>query len=76
VIAHEAIGPARTANPGPPWTAKVSACVTARDALRGPRNLAAFVISPDGQVNLFWKENGRVLLKRNVNTANPNMIDG
>lgn len=38
--------------------------------------MAAFVVSQDGQVSLFWKENGRVLLKRNVNTANPNMIGG
>ena len=38
--------------------------------------MAAFVISQDGQVSLFWKQDGRVLLKRNVNTANPNMIGG
>jgi hypothetical protein len=34
---------------------------------------AAFVVSQDGGVNLFWKQGGHVLLKRNVNTANPNM---
>jgi hypothetical protein len=34
---------------------------------------AAFVISQDGTANLFWKHADRVLLKRNVNTANPNM---
>jgi hypothetical protein len=36
--------------------------------------LAAFVVSQDGQVSLFWKQEGRLFLKRNVNTANPNMI--
>jgi Probable sensor domain DACNV len=35
---------------------------------------AAFVVSQDGTVSFFWKHDGRVLLKRNVNTANPNMI--
>jgi hypothetical protein len=35
---------------------------------------AAFVVSQDGTVSFFWKQGGRVLLKRNVNTANPNMI--
>jgi hypothetical protein len=38
--------------------------------------LAAFVVSQDGLVSLFWKQDGRVLMKRNVNTANPNMIGG
>ena len=36
--------------------------------------VAAFVVSQDGQVSLFWKQDGRVFLKRNVNTANPNML--
>ena len=35
---------------------------------------AAFVASQDGRVSFFWKQDGRVLLKSNVNTANPNMI--
>lgn len=35
---------------------------------------AAFVVSQDGAVTFFWKQGGRVLLKRDVNTANPNMI--
>jgi len=35
---------------------------------------AAFVVSQDGTVSFFWKEDGKVLLKRNVNTANPNMV--
>ena len=38
--------------------------------------VVAFVISQDGQVSLFWKQDGRLLMKRNINTANPNMIGG
>jgi DNA integrity scanning protein DisA with diadenylate cyclase activity len=38
--------------------------------------VAAFVVSQDGQVSLFWKQDGRVLMKRNLNTANPNMLGG
>jgi Probable sensor domain DACNV len=34
---------------------------------------AAFVVSQDGSVSLFWKQDGRVLLKRGVTTANPTM---
>jgi hypothetical protein len=34
---------------------------------------AAFVVSQDGTVSLFWKQDNRVLLKRGVTTANPNM---
>jgi len=39
-------------------------------------DVAAFVVSQDGQVSLFWKQDGRVFMKRNINTANPNMIGG
>jgi hypothetical protein len=35
---------------------------------------AAFVASQDGRVSFFWKQDGRVMLKTNVNTSNPNMI--
>jgi hypothetical protein len=35
---------------------------------------AAFIVSQDGTVTFCWKQGGKVLLKRNVNTANPNMI--
>jgi hypothetical protein len=35
---------------------------------------AAFVVSQDGAVSVFWRQDGRVCLKRHVNTANPNMI--
>jgi hypothetical protein len=35
---------------------------------------AAFVVSQDGAVSFFWKQDGRVLLKRHVNTGNPSVI--
>jgi hypothetical protein len=35
---------------------------------------AAFVVSQDGMVTFMWKQDGKLLLKRNVNTANPNMV--
>ena len=35
---------------------------------------AAFVVSQDGAVTFCWRQGGRVLLKRDVNTANPNMV--
>jgi hypothetical protein len=35
---------------------------------------AAFVVSQDGTVSFFWRQDGRVLIKRNVNTSNPNMV--
>lgn len=34
---------------------------------------AAFVVSQDGTVSFFWKQGDRVLLKRGVTIANPNM---
>ena len=40
------------------------------------RDAAAFVVSQDGAVSFFWKQDGRVCLKRHVNTANPNMVTG
>ena len=48
-----------------------------RSALRcvgQAQSTAAFVVSQDSRVSFFWKQDGRVLLKTNVNTANPNMI--
>ena len=36
-------------------------------------NTAAFVVSQDGTVSFFWQQDGRVLMKRNVNTSNPNL---
>lgn len=38
------------------------------------RGTAAFVVSQDGGVTFMWRQEDRVLLKRNVNTANPNMV--
>jgi hypothetical protein len=37
---------------------------------------AAFVVSQDGEVSFFWKRGGEVYLKRDVNTANPNVVGG
>jgi len=37
---------------------------------------AAFVVSQDGAVSFFWKHDGDVYLKRDVNTANPNVVGG
>ncbi|MFI5177819.1 MAG: hypothetical protein ACHQO8_04625, partial [Vicinamibacterales bacterium] len=37
---------------------------------------AAFVVSQDGTVSFFWKKGGEVYLKRDVNTANPNVLGG
>ena len=35
---------------------------------------AAFVVSQDGTVTFVWKQHGHLLLKRNINTSNPNMV--
>ena len=48
-----------------------------RSAIRcvaGAEGTAAFIVSQDGTVTFCWKQGSRVLLKRNVNTANPNMV--
>jgi hypothetical protein len=37
---------------------------------------AAFAVSQDGTVSFFWKLGHEVLLKRNVNTANPSVVGG
>lgn len=78
VIAYEAGGPAQTRDQWPTVDSE-SFGMRHRSALRCvgvTTQVAAFVVSQDGQVSLFWKQDGRVLLKRNVNTANPNMIGG
>src|SRR6185503_10709640 len=36
--------------------------------------VAAFVVSQDNSVSFIWKKGGRVMLKKNVNTSNPNMV--
>ncbi len=76
VIAHEVIGHAQSPESWPAVDSE-SFGMRHRSALRCvgvADQMAAFVVSQDGQVSLFWKQDGRVLLKRNVNTANPNMI--
>jgi len=48
-----------------------------RSALRGVTvadDTAAFVVSQDGAVSFFWKQDNRVLLKRHVNTGNPSVV--
>lgn len=48
-----------------------------RSALRGVTvadETAAFVVSQDGAVSFFWKQDDRVLLKRHVNTGNPSVV--
>ena len=76
VVAHEVIG--HTQSPAS-WPAVDSESfgMRHRSALRCigvTDRTVAFVISQDGHVSLFWKADGRVLLKRDVSTANPNMI--
>jgi hypothetical protein len=78
VVAHEAVGYV----PSPaawPTVDSESFGMRHRSAMRfvgATDRTAAFVVSQDGQVSLFWKHDGRVLLKRDVNTANPNMLGG
>jgi hypothetical protein len=75
VMAYEAVG--RAHSPTTPVVDSESFGMRHRSALRCvgvTDRVAAFVVSQDGQVSLFWKQNGRVYLKRNVNTANPNMV--
>jgi hypothetical protein len=78
VVAHEVTGHAQSAGSWPAVDSE-SFGMRHRSALRCvgvAERAAAFVVSQDGHVSLFWKQDGRVLLKRHVNTANPNMIGG
>ncbi|HEX5070149.1 MAG TPA: hypothetical protein VFV78_08020 [Vicinamibacterales bacterium] len=78
VTAYEAIGLAQPSESSPPVDSE-SFGMRHRSALRCvgvSEDVAAFVVSQDGQVSLFWKQGGRVFMKRNINTANPNMIGG
>ena len=78
VIAYEMMGQAQAPESWPTVDSE-SFGMRHRSALRCvgvTEHMAAFVVSQDGQVSLFWKQDGRVLMKRNVNTANPNMIGG
>jgi hypothetical protein len=36
--------------------------------------VAAFVVSQDNSVSFIWKKGRKVLLKKHVNTSNPNMV--
>ena len=76
VVAHEVTGHAQSPAAWPAVDSE-SFGMRHRSALRCvgvTERTAAFVVSQDGHVSLFWKQEGRVLLKRDVNTANPNMI--
>jgi hypothetical protein len=76
VIAHEVTGHGQSPDSWPAVDSE-SFGMRHRSALRSvgvANQTAAFVVSQDGHVSLFWKQDGRVLLKRHVNTANPNMI--
>jgi len=76
VLAYEAVGRS-AASASWPVVDSESFGMRHRSALRCvgvSDRVAAFVVSQDGQVSLFWKQDGRVFLKRNVNTANPNML--
>jgi len=78
VIAYEAIGLAQPSGTSPTVDSE-SFRMRHRSALRCvgvSEGVAAFVVSQDGQVTLFWKQDGHVFMKRNINTANPNMIGG
>jgi hypothetical protein len=78
VVAYEAMGPSQPPDSWPTVDSE-SFGMRHRSALRCvgvSTGVAAFVVSQDGEVSLFWKQDGRVLMKRNVNTANPNMIGG
>jgi hypothetical protein len=78
VVAYEASSPTQPRESWPTVDSE-SFGMRHRSALRCvgvTTQVAAFVVSQDGQVSLFWKQDGRVMLKRNVNTANPNMIGG
>jgi len=78
VTAYEAMGAAQPVGSWPTVDSE-SFGMRHRSVLRCvgvSTDVAAFVVSQDGEVSLFWKQDGRVLLKRNVNTANPNMIGG
>ena len=76
VVAHEVMGHALSPAHWPTVDSEGFG-MRHRSALRCvgvTERTAAFVISQDGHVSLFWKQDGRVLMKRDVNTANPNMI--
>jgi hypothetical protein len=75
VVAHEVAGHARRGESWPTIDGE-SFGMRHRSALRcvaATDGVAAFVVSQDGTVSFFWKQGGRVLVKRGVTIANPNM---
>ena len=75
VVAHEVAGHARRGEALPAIDGE-SFGMRHRSALRcvaASEGVAAFVVSQDGTVSFFWKQDGRVLVKRGVTIANPNM---
>lgn len=76
VTAYEAVGNFRRTKDWPAVDSE-SFGMRHRSALRCVAvadGTTAFVVSQDGTVSFFWKQHGKVFLKRNVNTANPNMV--
>jgi Probable sensor domain DACNV len=76
VTAYEVVGRPRRVQDWPAVDSE-SFGMRHRSALRCvalARGTAAFVVSQDATVSFFWKQEDKVLLKRNVNTANPNLI--
>jgi hypothetical protein len=75
VTAYQVTGHSQRADNWPPVDSE-SFGMRHRSALRCvavAEDTAAFVASQDGTVSFFWKQNGRVLIKRGVTIANPNM---
>jgi hypothetical protein len=75
IDAHEVIGHPGRAESWPVIDSE-SFGMRHRSALRciaATEGVAAFVVSQDGTVSFFWKQQGRVLVKRGVTIANPNM---
>ncbi len=76
VTAYEASGGIRRSTEWPKVDSE-SFGMRHRSALRCvamAEHTAAFVVSQDGTTTFCWRQGGRVVLKRNVNTANPNMV--
>jgi hypothetical protein len=75
VTAYEVAGHSQRGDRWPPVDSE-SFGMRHRSALRcvaAAADTAAFVASQDGTVSFFWKHDGRVLIKRGVTIANPNM---
>ncbi len=76
ISAYDVTGHLRRSDPKPQVDSE-SFGMRHRSALRCvamAQDTAAFVVSQDGTVSFCWKQDGHVLLKRHVNTANPNLV--